>query len=272
MILERAADCGISFGASRRYVRSERMKNTLLEVIPELQWAGINTFGCKAVISVRERPEEEKVDKPVGVSSIVASMDGVVTECTVTKGSIQCNPGDAVKRGQLLISGYTDCGLKILATCAEGEVTALTKRELSVISPSKYSVRTERLESKQYYSLVFGKKRINLYKCSGICGGSCVKMYSKYVLTLPGGFELPVSVIRETVTPALTELQQIAERNELLCGYADSYLSGLMTDGRILQKDVKLWETDSLFCLAGKYACLESIVQRQEEKIGDQNG
>ena len=54
-ILEAAESCGIRFGASRKDVRSEKTKNALLSGIPELQWAGVNTYGCVAVISVRER-------------------------------------------------------------------------------------------------------------------------------------------------------------------------------------------------------------------------
>ena len=46
LILEKSAECGIAFGASRRLVRSERMKNELLSALPQLQWAGINTRGC----------------------------------------------------------------------------------------------------------------------------------------------------------------------------------------------------------------------------------
>ena len=42
-ILEVAEECGIDFGAKRRLVRSEMIKNRLLEKIPQLQWAGINT-------------------------------------------------------------------------------------------------------------------------------------------------------------------------------------------------------------------------------------
>ena len=53
-ILEAAEGCGIRFGVSREGIRSEKMKNALLAALPELQWAGINTFGCRAVISVRE--------------------------------------------------------------------------------------------------------------------------------------------------------------------------------------------------------------------------
>ena len=54
-ILEAAAESGIRLGAWGREVRSEKMKNALLSAIPELQWAGVNTYGSVAVITVRER-------------------------------------------------------------------------------------------------------------------------------------------------------------------------------------------------------------------------
>jgi len=271
-ILEAAADCGIRFGASRRLVRSEQMKNSLLGALPQLQWAGINTHGCRAVISVRERPVEEGALEYAGVSSIVASMDGVITECTVTGGNGMCQPGQAVKAGQVLISGYTDCGITIQATRAEGEVTALTRREMTVVTPSEQLLRTAYQQKKTYISLIVGKKRINFYKGSGISGGSCVKMYSKYVLTLPGGFELPLSLVRETVIPTDAKPETIPVPEEMLYAYARSYLSGKMIAGRILEGVEQIHESDGVCCLVGEYACLESIGIRQEEKIGEYNG
>ena len=56
-IISAAEESGIHFGTSRRYVRSEKVKNSLLDKIPQLQWAGVNTNGCTAVISVRERSD-----------------------------------------------------------------------------------------------------------------------------------------------------------------------------------------------------------------------
>ena len=107
-ILDAAQSCGIRFGVSGKTVRSERMKNALLEKIPELQWAGINTSGCMATILVRERETEKAQPRSAGVQSIAAVRDGYITSCTVTRGTGICVPGQVVKAGQILISGYTD--------------------------------------------------------------------------------------------------------------------------------------------------------------------
>jgi len=52
-IIAFAAENGLEFGAIRREIRSEKIKNALLKAIPELEWVGINTAGCVATISVR---------------------------------------------------------------------------------------------------------------------------------------------------------------------------------------------------------------------------
>ena len=93
LILDAAGESGIRFGASRRAVRSEKMKNALLSALPQLQWAGVNTSGCVATVSVRERTEPEVTGQDSAVSSIVASRDGFIVSATVTRGNSLCRVG-----------------------------------------------------------------------------------------------------------------------------------------------------------------------------------
>ena len=102
-ILEAAQETGIHLFAPCAEVRSEKMKNALLCAIPELQWAGINTFGCRAVISVDERvpPETEAAEKGT-VGSIVAARDGIIESVTALQGTAMCQPGQAVRKLSLI--------------------------------------------------------------------------------------------------------------------------------------------------------------------------
>ena len=134
-ILEEADKAGISLFSPCARVRSEKMKNALLSAIPQLQWAGINTYGCRAVISVRERAEPETQRRDTAeVSSIIAARDGIIQSITASGGSVQCREGQAVKQGQVLISGFTDCGLSIRAERSQGEVYAQTLRNVQCLS------------------------------------------------------------------------------------------------------------------------------------------
>jgi len=273
-ILEAAESSGITFGASRKDVRSERVKNALLEEIPELQWIGINTSGCRAVISVREKQrikEEAESDLP---ASIIAARDGYLISCTANKGTLMVAPGQTVQKGQILISAYTDCGFCIRTERAEGEVTAHTNREVEIISPV---LQTEKLPAgkvKRKISLLFRKKRIFLWKDSGIWDGSCGRMYEEYYITLPGGFRLPAGLCVESFYPyekAETECDPAATETALRI-FGKEYLSGLMIAGRILGENVTVTQERECYRLTGEYTCLEMIGQRRQEQIGDLNG
>ena len=267
MILENAAKCGITFGSSRKAVRSERMKNALLEAMPELQWAGINTKGCVATITVRERNVVDFDERSVGVSSIVAGRDGIITECTVTRGTSVCRPGQAVKAGQLLISGYTNCNLVIQAGRAEGEVFALTRRDLSVITPTECGIRGDTGEETKKYALIIGKKRINFYKGSGILDTGCVRMYSEKYMTLPGGFVLPLVWVTEAWQDAPMSQVERELDEEMLSILSRAYLTSRMQAGRILSC-TENWNTDNgIRSLTGTYVCLEMIGVRKQEEI-----
>ena len=63
LILSQAEICGIKFGADRNKVRSEKVKNFMMETIPQLQWIGVNTTGCVATISVKEKVPVYKQEK-----------------------------------------------------------------------------------------------------------------------------------------------------------------------------------------------------------------
>ena len=270
-ILAAAEEAGIRFGASRREVRSEKMKNALLSAVPELQWAGVNTFGCVAVISVRERTVQDQTEEKAEVSSIVAVRDGLIYSCTVTQGTSLVRVGQAVTEGQILISGYTDCGICIQATRAEGEIYAETSRALCVITPSEWMHRIEATETAKNYSVLIGKKRINLWKDSGIWDATCGRMYKEYYITLPGGFQLPVALCVEELTRYETVKMEIPQTDAqtALSDFADSYLSQQMIAGNILSRSQTVALENGIYRLDGKYVCTEMIGRVQREQIGE---
>ena len=123
-------------------------------------------------------------------------------------------------------------------------------------------------------SLIFGKKRINLWKGSGISDGSCVRMYEEYYVTLPGGFCLPVGVGIERITcGTVMELAYPWEEAvQLLTDFADAYLRQQMVAGSITHARVET-DCDGTVCrLTGNYFCVEMIGTIRHNEIGEYNG
>lgn len=273
-IVEAAEESGICFGASRREVRSEKMKNALLAAVPELQWAGVNTAGCVAVISVRERTDVQQEPQTQAVTSIIADRDGYILSATATHGNLLVQPGQTVTAGQVLISGYTDCGICIQATRSEGEIQAQTNRELDAVTPSGWAARGPVGDVKRKYSLLFRKKRINLWKDSGISDTSCGRMYEEYDITLPGGFRLPIALCVESYVFYETRWQEWDPLavEESLHRFAENYVTGQMVAGTVQEKTGTVTLEEGFYHLHGKYVCTEMIGRERREQIGDTNG
>ena len=269
-ILQEAESCGICFGAKRSYVRSEVVKNNLLESIPGLQWVGVNTKGCTAVISVREDLSEKSNTENVGYSNIVAERDGIVLYTSVTAGSPACAVGDAVQEGQVLISGWQDMGLLVKTTRASGEIFAQTERQIEMITPVSMTQKGEIVYDETKYSLLLGKKRINLSKGSGISYTGCDKIYERKYLTLPSGFVLPLAIeIERTIVREALEYSQDKECIQtLLLEQIDRYLLDQTVSGTIQSRILQIEDKKTLCRIIARYNCVEMIGR---ERIGEMN-
>ena len=268
LILEKASLCGIKFGASRRHVRSEATKNQLLSILPELRWAGVNTRGCVAVISVQEKPVTQPRTEHKGVCHIVAEKDGIISTMTILRGVPLCKAGQAVTRGQVLVSGYIDHGLSLEGTSADAEITGYTGNILYMLTPMKRTVRTNLVRANKRYSVLVGKKLINFGKDSGISDSECVRMYEERYLTLPGGFRLPIALVKERIFSysLATQVLDNADDYAWVGSAAKDYLYSQMLSGEILRSNSSAEIGDGVYIHYGAYQCREIIGRTHSEE------
>ncbi len=268
-ILECVQELGLCFGADRSSVRSEIIKNGLLEKMEDLQWVGVNSAGCVATVHVRERAQESGKALSGGVSSIIAQRDGVILSCTGVKGNMLCKPGQAVRAGDLLISGYTDCGFSIRAEHAQGEIYAQTTRSLQLVLPAFSSIQKENPKEIKKYGIQIGKKRINFYKDSGILPTGCDKICTWNYLVLPGGFQLPVAIVEETwytYDSTVISASEASVKDTMECASKD-YVISQMLGGEILQSNTVLDAQEDVWILRAEYICTEMIGRVRSEEI-----
>lgn len=267
-IHEVAEACGVTFGASRRELRSERVKNALLSRIPQLQWAGVNTYGCLAVITVEERvmPIESGNDYP-SVGNIIATRDGVISSIVTTKGTPLCRPGQAVIKGQLLVSGYTDGVAAIRAEIPAAEVYAITERIQSSCFMLKSQTRGEIIDVYTEYGIQIGKNVVELSRKCMTSENCCAKIYETEVLTLPGGFCLPIALIKVKSYLYIESAEMSLFEDNDIKRLSDLYLENQMRAGRILFSDHQTKIINDICKIDSAYICDEMIGKLRKEEI-----
>lgn len=267
-IITAATKCGIRFGAVRRQIRSEKCKNIILGEVPQLQWVGVNTYGCVARIRVKEKtqPEEASVSTALGLCAVT---DGIIRDMTVTSGSPLCEVGEAVKTGQLLVSPYKDCGSILRTERVDAEIYADTVQDLRVVTPLIYDARTGAGRENKKISVRFGKKVINLFKDSGILDTGCVKIYREHSLALGEGLRLPLTLIEHiTIEYERPHKERLPEKVfSWLPAAAEDMLRSDMAAGEILRcRATSTTDNDLLFYNA-QYDCYQMIAQPYNKEI-----
>jgi len=104
-ILEAARTEGLRPGAKKSNLDIRQLEKKLERRFPCIAWVGISLNGTRVEIKVVEKvkpPEEPPFDQP---ASIVAAKDGVIKEILVISGEGRVKVGDAVRKGEILISG-----------------------------------------------------------------------------------------------------------------------------------------------------------------------
>lgn len=197
-ILDALEQCGVGLGSFWPDFTSDSIRSDVLARLPRLSWLTVNVHGSRAEVIVRERiqkPEMIDNDEPY---DIIAKKEGFVTEVRALAGSAQVTRGQAVSRGQTLISGMVeDITGGARTVHAYGEVKARTYYELTAVSPAVCEQKSYTGSKKSRWALVIGENRINFYGNSSISEGNCDKIYTEYKMELKGLFSLPVKLVRE---------------------------------------------------------------------------
>ena len=134
-----AEESGLRFFAYVPDLKSEEIKNQMVNLVPELAWVGVQFEGGVATVSVREQEVTPEIRDRTTAANVVAARAGVITSMDVLGGKAVCGVGQAVLEGELLVSGYVDCQTHTQVTQADAEIYAVTQREISAVMPRQWT-------------------------------------------------------------------------------------------------------------------------------------
>ena len=268
-ILRAMKSLGVGFGTYGPDIKPQELKNKMLLLIPELQWFTVQQSGMRARIVVRERPERIPVEERRAPMDVVAAKNGVITSVYAYDGNCLCKPGQAVKKGQLLISAYTDLEFTTRVCAARGEIYAGTLAQKTVVTPDTVTVKRPNGKTARSVSLLLGEKRRNIFTNGGNLTGRCDKITKTHMLTLPGGLEIPIGlsvtqcVYYDTETKPLSPETAKAQLQE----QAETAVRQDMIAGTILDVTGELSRQNGIFEYTASIRCEEMIARMVRASI-----
>ena len=268
-ILRAIKSLGVGFGTYGPSIKPQELKNKMLLLIPELQWFTVQQSGMRARIIVRERPERIEVEERRAPMDVVAAKDGVITSVFAYDGNCLCQPGQAVKKGQLLISAYLDLEFTTRVCAARGEVYAETLAQKTIVTPDTVRVKRPTGKKARTVSLLIGEKRQNIFSNGGNLTGRCDKITRTHMLTLPGGLELPIGLsvtqcvyydtAAEPLAPETAEAQMQRQ--------AETSVQQDMIAGQILDVTDGLSRQNGIYTYTASVRCEEMIARMVRTSI-----
>ena len=267
-ILGALSDCGVGVGTFWPDIVSDNLRSELLVKLPRLAWATVNIHGSRAEVIVRERVPRPELFNADAEVDLVAERTGFVTEVRALSGTARVRPGSAVLPGDVLISGSADSAFSgQRALHAVGSVTAETYYELCAAAPAEETVRGRETETQDRWALLIGKKRINFYRNSSICDGSCDKIISLWECKIEDLFALPLALLREryTICDAVTQPRDKAMLCRTLEQQLHAQLLASVDGGEIEQETYTRSEADGRVVVTLRARCSENIAKERNK-------
>lgn len=245
-------ELGVRKGASAAKIDIKSTEFAALQKLKCLSWLNINISGSEALIEVREAVESPDISKEEVPADIVAAKDGIITIIRPFNGTAEQEIGNAVIKGDLLISGIEENGDLSVSFCrAEGYVVARTSRNLEYSLPQKITAKSM-ASIKKRFAVNFLSFEIPL----GIINKE--NSYCEKHETVIGGVTLPFGITEYTeLFYEETQINLSPERRSMLSFLRFADLCA--KEFRYLETEKSEISANKNGGFSGEFVCLENI-------------
>ena len=265
-ILSFASQNGLFEGAYWKSTDRDRIENLFMASYEDIAWVHINRSGTSAIIEIDESVKKPKTQKKGVYTNLKAKKDGVIVKTNVQNGWQKAKKGDAVTKGDLLISGvYTNEKGMTLFAHAKGEYIAEVKEKINV-TVNRNQSKKKYLSERKDKSLLFFGLEIPLYLGKT---PSNAEVETKYRYVFLGGKKIPLGVKERTVRVFKKEEYTLSdsELNALLESEIQKRLKDDFGRYEIIKKKIDTELTDSSAVAKGYVLCLEDIGKEFRIKV-----
>ncbi|MBQ6119582.1 MAG: sporulation protein YqfD [Clostridia bacterium] len=258
-ILDALAEEGIRIGARTARLDCAEAERQMQARLPRLSWIAVNITGCRATAEVREATEPPETPPEGEYANVVAARDGVILRADVLSGEGQPKIGEAVVKGDLLVSGVVEMNNgRYRLTEAKAVIEALTKTELSLTAQSVFPAQVPEHRRTVYAVRFFGVRLpLGLPAPEGEAETGSRLLQSRRTV-FPVGTERDVAMTFSERPVTLDE-----DRTRLLCfatfceQAAERY-----REAKVLRRSIVFFPEEEGCGVVAKYEYVENIARR----------
>ncbi len=268
-LLQSLEELKITEGTKISSIDPQIARNQLLMNRKDISWAAFNIEGCRLTIDITETKQKDNKSKEP--SNLVAAEDGVIKAVEVISGTTNVRVGDAVTKGDLLVSGvveYKDLHTEFVRSRAK--IIAETETTLRVEVPFKQIKTKQTGKNKNRKTLCFFGFKIPLYL--GAVGENyrlqpktqsqnTAKPYLPIKIVENNYYEIYESEIRITQDKAKQQAKN--ELEEMV----KNYVSG----GKIISQRVVVESNDNTLTMLAYVKCEKDIILEEKLLVNTRN-
>lgn len=258
----------LKLGTMKKDINNNVLKLRLYEKIPEVAWVNFKIDGSRLVVDLREvtkKPAREAEN----YCNIVAKTDGVIKKIVLYEGEALLKEGEAVKQGQIIVSGIKTYDNAKLNTFhhAKAEVYALTKKQKIVKIPKQRKICEYTGREKRRRTLKIFRLNIPLYLFNSAFKSEEVSVLEKPLVI--GGVRLPVSIYesrrRETVIK--NEKTDVSSASILARAEERKYRHSFKEGTKILKSRKQMIRNRDYYIYTYSYSAYENIAKTSNIEI-----
>lgn len=164
-ILRFCGQRGIHTGSLKHGIDTAKLKAELVSSYPQISWASVSKNGTRLLIELSENVKNTEVLDYSVPCDIISIRDCVVTDMAVQNGTPAVKPGDAVKKGDILVSAQfsllDENGLPAALAPAHsiGKIRGKWQEDFEVFIPYKHTEKEYTGKKETFYGAqIFGYK------------------------------------------------------------------------------------------------------------------
>lgn len=269
-VREELRACGFGIGSYIPSVHAATLENRVLLLSDRIAWISVYMDGTIARVQVIEQVDAPPVEDRSRPANLIAREDGQIELIELYRGNCVVTRGQAVKKGDLLVSGlYDSSTVGYRYTRAAGRVLARTERELCVEIPLSYTEKSYETPKYDEICLKFFDYSLKIFKYVGNETDTYDIIKEEVYPSLLGSNSLPVGISLSKRIP-YTEWEAkrtVEEALDLAFVELDRQLAVISGDVELLEKEINTELGERSVILRCRIVCIADIAEQKEFEI-----